>query len=752
MSSSSSGFLDILNPWNWSSKSRITGSDDSFIEALKLYPELWRDLFTDSKVLCCPVSGSLKDEITKDQLLSHVLVHQRVGGEFKTTRGENVYLLGSELVCGSGFAEPREVRILSVSQISDSNGKTATLFRISRPLVGGIGAVEGSDEMSLQTVFRYMTILRSFPETEGTFVALDEYIKEINYLGVQSPDGLSRIQPSLAVSLQLRWQRATDRLCRCSALTASIGSSSHSSKQLIGQVLESYLLHHVADVVYPWICSCRTQQDVRIYNYMETLRYHTQSDLGISSELQSSQSEAIKELRTLQLADTPVDKLLVLNRVVRHIRKRVDRNVERKFSSDDIELATDDIVLLIIWCLLQLQLSTHPRSIQHINDKSEIHNIQEKSFLADINYIANYHFNASSTSESGFTLCHFQVAVDWFTTRAEAFSIRKKISKARIADEECGAEQEKEQEGSNHVVPSCASLPLQYNLSHSVTVEDSGIRTNEGRIRGTSPPTVTYVHSVNFHTDTNITKKIKNGNIHQKTSFPAPKGIDEKSPLEVRIDPKTFGLEFFQSVCVVSAERNLDYIREVNKQDRMLSIRSHVRAGQVDNDGRNLVSNEMQRKREKEQEEGQEGGFYVTSSDSDSTESKDARNGTCSTVGNIINLIGPDSCAIRGLPHTTSITSMKTNKVGAVLMADAALDVFAAVSEDGRVVTWGAGEGGRLGRGTLRVVRAVRHLVASTPYHAASCYVTQLCVTAYQVTLHHVMLLYFLLLHFISST
>ena len=578
MSSSSSGFLDILNPWNWSSKSRITGSDDSFIEALKLYPELWSDLFTDSKVLCCPVSGSLKDEITKYQLLSHVLIHQRVGGEFKTLRGENVYLLGSELVCGSGFVEPREVRILSVSQISDSNGRTASLFRISRPLVGGIGAVEGSDEMSLQTVFRYMTILRSFPETEGTFVALDEYIKEINYLGAQSPDGLSRIQPSLAVSLQLRWQRATDRLCRCSALTATIGSSSHSSKQLIGQVLESYLMHHVADVVYPWMCACRAYQDTRIYNYMETLRYHTQSDLGISSELQSIQAEAIKELRTLQLADTPIDKLLVLNRVVRHIRKRVDRNVERKFSSDDIELATDDIVLLIIWCLLQLQLqfSLHPRSSQNIlNEKSEHHITQDKTFFADISYIANYHFNASSTSESGFTLCHFQVAVDWFTTRAEAFNIRKKTIKTTASDDDVTTE--KEQIEVDDVVPTSVrlTLPLQRSSPQSATESKSNIGSTEGVIDETaSSPTLTYTQ-FNTHAKTHSNTKIKIGDL-LTNSIPPPKGINEISPLKVRTDPKTFGLEFFQSVCVVSAERNLDWIREVNKDYRMLCNRSSV--------------------------------------------------------------------------------------------------------------------------------------------------------------------------------
>ena len=73
------------------------------------------------------------------------------------------------------------------------------------------------------------------------------------------------------------------------------------------------------------------------------------SDLGIAPELQCSQTEAIRELVALKTAETPVDKLLVLKRAVRHIRARIDKNVFRKFPNEDVELATDDIVLIVIW-------------------------------------------------------------------------------------------------------------------------------------------------------------------------------------------------------------------------------------------------------------------------------------------------------------------------------------------------------------------------------------------------------------------
>jgi hypothetical protein len=278
---SSSGFLDILNPWNWSSKRRLSGTDDSFADALKQYPELWKELFLGSKILCCPVSGSLRDDISKEQLMSHILVPQRSSGEYKTIRGETVSFSGNELLCGVGFTERREVKVLSICQIADVNGKVATVFRINRPFIGGVIAPDDSDEVSLQSMFKYVVILRSFPEAEASFILLDDYIKEINFVGSKSTNGFSRIQPSLVTSLQLQWQRATNELCKVNAVITALGSGPDTTKSLIGQIVESYLMRAVSATIYPWVCMHRVEQDKEIFEFMESLQYHTQTDLGI---------------------------------------------------------------------------------------------------------------------------------------------------------------------------------------------------------------------------------------------------------------------------------------------------------------------------------------------------------------------------------------------------------------------------------------------------------------------------------------
>ena len=434
--SSSNGFFESINPWSWGAKAQASGTDDTFSDAAKLYPDLWGELFTGSNVICCPISGSLADSMTKDLLMSHILIPQRVGGEFKTILGEHVYMTGNQLLCGAGFLEQREVNIISVNEITDSSGKIATMLRINRPLVGGIVALDDAEEISLRSMFKYMAVLRSFPEAESSFIVLDDYIKEINYVGSKSVDGFSRIQPSLAVSLQLQWERATEKLCRINALVSALGGGFDNTKRMIGQILESYLMHAVSGTVYPWMRSLLALDDKRLYEYLETLQHYTQSDLGIPPALQSCQIEAVTELRTLRCAETPVDKLLVLKRAVKFIRTRVDRNVKSKFPHDDVELATDDIVLLIIWCLLQLHLSessiTPDSTLHEMNGGANAGKDVIRTFLvSDLEFMSKYHFNGSSKSELGFTLCHFQVAVDWIITRSQAFAQRKRIRSIR---------------------------------------------------------------------------------------------------------------------------------------------------------------------------------------------------------------------------------------------------------------------------------------------------------------------------------
>ena len=52
-----------------------------------------------------------------------------------------------------------------------------------------------------------------------------------------------------------------------------------------------------------------------------------------------------------------------------------------------------------------------------------------QGFATDLAFASKYHFNASSKSELGFTLCHFLVALDWIRAHAEVYRREKRRMK-----------------------------------------------------------------------------------------------------------------------------------------------------------------------------------------------------------------------------------------------------------------------------------------------------------------------------------
>ena len=249
----------IVENRNNDSSSRRKGPDDVFADMVRNHADIWKDLISGSNnILCCPVSYSLGDDISREQLMSHVLIPERNAGTFTTLRGEHVQMVGNDLICGVGFSEQRKTRVLLISQLfSDigTTGKSAqvTIYRLNRPLVGGINAPEDADEISQAVMLKYVAALRSFPEAEAVFVSLDDFVNEVNFVGVQSSDGFARVSPSLSASMHAQWRRSTERLVRIGALSASMGPDAGTVKAQVAQVVETYMMQAVAATVLPWV-------------------------------------------------------------------------------------------------------------------------------------------------------------------------------------------------------------------------------------------------------------------------------------------------------------------------------------------------------------------------------------------------------------------------------------------------------------------------------------------------------------------
>lgn len=379
----------------------LSNADDLFINLMKQDAIIWNQVITTSNVLCCPLSCSLSGEISRKQLLAHVLVPANDSGDYTTLGGEKVFMKGSELFCGSGFTEPRRVKVLSCSEMID-DGKSATIYYLSRPLVGGIAAPDDADEITHQFMLKCVAVLRSFPVAEIVFVALDDYIQEVNFVGLHSSDGFNRVSPSLAQSIHAQWQRATDRLIQSETLSFALDSSISIARNQIGQIIESYLMQGVYNTVYPWLQLTHSPKNEDITNVISLLKTITMSDIGLPVEFQCSLHDAVGILRTIGTVHTPLDKLLVLKTTVSVIRECADNNATLNFPGLDMELSTDDIVMFLIWVIIQCTITGY------------------RDLATDLQYVRDYHFVSSSKRQLGFTTCHFQVAMSWIKERIDS--------------------------------------------------------------------------------------------------------------------------------------------------------------------------------------------------------------------------------------------------------------------------------------------------------------------------------------------
>jgi hypothetical protein len=117
-----------------SSSSLMSLTDTTFASLVYTYSDLWECLFEDNfnRILLCPISKSLgTDEFSKQMIMSHILEPDRIGGEYKTLRNEKVVMEGNELVCGTGFAESRRVKIQNVEHFTDKDtNKSFVVFII----------------------------------------------------------------------------------------------------------------------------------------------------------------------------------------------------------------------------------------------------------------------------------------------------------------------------------------------------------------------------------------------------------------------------------------------------------------------------------------------------------------------------------------------------------------------------------------------------------------------------------------------
>ena len=409
---------------------------------LRRFQSLCMRAAKESMFVCIPQTVSLvTTRITERDVLHHIVRSSGVRGEFETLSGRKVVITGAEIIAGDGFPKRVVARIIGSDKIKftpeksskkdgDVDNLNLSVYFLTRPLEGGVEAPSSVDDIDHASVLQTIAMIRSAPETESLFDALQDAVAlaRLDIQGIAPGQDVPQIEEYLqqqceavadaivSSSLYLGYEDKSSSSGRGSSSSSGSGSGRRVSDGARGriprrhvlQVLESWTMEQLHDDVLPALAaSAAVRGEVeKLSRVFGALAGSTMEDFKIKPTFRCNLNPAVAALGLLRSAATPLEKLHCLRDTSLTLQRCVERHLEAQGTDlADVEYATDDILDMLLWVL--------------VTGNGEHRTCDMPAHLA---YITRFHFAAENelvTSRLGYYLANFEQALGYFIVNAE---------------------------------------------------------------------------------------------------------------------------------------------------------------------------------------------------------------------------------------------------------------------------------------------------------------------------------------------
>ena len=156
----------------------------------------------------------------------------------------------------------------------------------------------------------------------------------------------------------------------------------------------------IHDVVFKWVAKHEEDHDIELTRILQGMSAWTQHDLGMRIEFQCPQEEAVKHFQTLTACNTPLEKMLCLNKTHALINRGVEKNLTSRYLDIGAhQMTTDDLLDQLIFVIIRA--TKHKRN--------------SRSYLAaNIKYMQRFHLLNVNTTVLGYNQANLEVAIGWF--------------------------------------------------------------------------------------------------------------------------------------------------------------------------------------------------------------------------------------------------------------------------------------------------------------------------------------------------
>ncbi|XP_026856782.2 ankyrin repeat domain-containing protein 27 isoform X1 [Electrophorus electricus] len=324
-------------------------------------------------IVLVPCHGSLSGgSYSAAQFESYVLHPAEEG--YQTIDGKEVTIENNQVHLGSGFSVP----ILFEETFYNEKEQAYSILCVSQPFDCKTNRVELSPVPALSCLNNAEDarkfLGRSSEKLDKLITALCHSLKEQERKGLRH-----HIDSVHAV-----YTKCLQCLLRDSRL--KVLAKQELQMTLLKQAVEMYIHHGIHDFLFSYVGTLEASQDAAFNKTARGLQDLQQKDLGVKSEFSINIPRAKRELVQLNHCTSPQQKLLCLRKVALTIMQSRGRAVNFK------AICADDLLSVILYLLV----------------KTEIPN-----WMANLNYIKNFHFCNSAKDELSYCLTSFEAAVEY---------------------------------------------------------------------------------------------------------------------------------------------------------------------------------------------------------------------------------------------------------------------------------------------------------------------------------------------------
>ncbi|XP_018425507.1 PREDICTED: ankyrin repeat domain-containing protein 27 [Nanorana parkeri] len=347
-----------------------------YLAVHKQRPDLIDKVAEVHGIVLVPCKGSITSSLFAGCYFESYVLKPNEGG-FLTEDGKEVFIQGTQVKLGTGFAFSLSIPILFEETFYNDKEQSFSVLCIARSL-------EKDENPDQPTTAPPNTCTLKNIEDVREFLGkhTDRFDKNITSFRNAFKVHERRSLRHYIDSVNALYTKCLQHLLRDSHLRSI--AKQEGQMNLMKQAVEMYVHHGIYDIIFKQVGTIEASEDAAFNKITRSLQDVQQRDIGVKTEFSINIPRAKRVLGQLNRCTSPQQKLICLKKVVHTIMQSPSQRVNME------TMCADDLLSVLLYLLV----------------KTEIPN-----WIANLSYIKNFRFCSTAKDELGYCLTSFEAAI-----------------------------------------------------------------------------------------------------------------------------------------------------------------------------------------------------------------------------------------------------------------------------------------------------------------------------------------------------